>query len=943
MTSVKRIAPACTIFMLALLSAVVLQAQTPVFVELNSPAPTAVARYEAAKAGKPFDQELHRASIRVSQDNLLAELAAAGANFTVSSTSVVTAAGNVTVPSRYSELINAIRLLVTPEHVAKIRANPKVRHITLDEPRKLVLNNSAGYVRANGADSARSRGFRGSGQVNADGSATGQVIAVLDTGIDHTHPMFDSRFDDSQSHLRTGDLRPVRLQGSPYVAGVNHPKVAYRFLFSTAPAEGDDTGHGTSVASVAAGLKVQADSTLNNGEVLEGIAPGAVLLDYKVCPSLACTNEQVLLALEDAARDRDMNGFPKPRATVVNMSFGDTAGDPNSADAVAAGNLQFLGVFPEASAGNGCDLVEDLVFGVCLTENIVGSPAAGRLVVATAATTDPGVAPNSVDVLGADGSTLNKFLAAFATESNATTPISSPITEHYVFAGFADTAADVPDEVNGRICLTERGGTVGLFGVKANNCHAKGAIAMVVFNNVPGPIGNVLAPSAIPVFTISQEDGQSLLGFGFSGEVSNLPIRINPADAALFRPETAGFSSRGPNNDFLVVKPDLTAPGVSILMAASKIGALGDPRGFTSADGTSFSGPHIAGAAALVRDTQGGRQSFSPSLVRAILMNSTTHLRESSGASIADGDDRNFIHATGAGLAEMVRAVDLKAIMGTNELNGPGGADDPSDPNFLPSYSFGEQRLIGTGLLASDLRQQRTITATLADIGGAGGSYTLRIVDGGALRGTVTRSLNEPGFNLSLSQTSVSIPAGGKATYRVNVSVDGTANGLKIAGFDQIGLEATEFLWWVIAEPAGGGVPVRMPFFFRAARGVAGGGAVGSSIGKGWIQNGDSKGHFSFAADEASGGKLNYEDRKAGIRLKGSVSSMTVSGFAASFGGACTLSGGSNCEYKVDVQDNADPGKGADRFAIKVTTANGGLIHQAEGLLGAGNIDVRKP
>jgi hypothetical protein len=70
---------------------------------------------------------------------------------------------------------------------------------------------------------------------------------------------------------------------------------------------------------------------------------------------------------------------------------------------------------------------------------------------------------------------------------------------------------------------------------------------------------------------------------------------------------------------------------------------------------------------------------------------------------------------------------------------------------------------------------------------------------------------------------------------------------------------------------------------------------------------------------------------------------MTVSGFAASFSGACTLSNGDNCEYTVDVQDNADPGKGADRFAIKVTTANGGVSHQAEGLLGAGNIDVSKP
>ncbi|MGH9787362.1 MAG: S8 family serine peptidase, partial [Candidatus Acidiferrales bacterium] len=333
-----------------LLPAATLEAQTPVFVELKSPAPTVVARYEAQQAGQPFDAELHRASIRLAQDNFLNELTAAGVIYQLTNTTALVAGVEVNVADRYTELINAVRLSVTGEDVRRVRDNPNVAHITVDEPLRLTLDHSAPYIRANGPDSARSRGVRGAGQVGCDGSSTGQVVAVLDTGIDHTNPMFDSRFTDAQFEQRSGDLRPVRLQGTPFLCDpltgepLNHPKVAYRFLFQQMPVLGDDTGHGTNTSSAAAGLRARADSTLNQGEIVEGVAPGAVLMDYKVCPSLACVGQQIQMSLQDAAMERDLAGFPKPRATVVNMSFGDddpdpnVGGNPNSANAVAAGN-----------------------------------------------------------------------------------------------------------------------------------------------------------------------------------------------------------------------------------------------------------------------------------------------------------------------------------------------------------------------------------------------------------------------------------------------------------------------------------------------------------------------------------------------------------------------------------------------------------------------------
>jgi hypothetical protein len=810
-----------------------------VFVELAQPEPVVVARWHAGRQGEPFDAAAHRSAIRSAQDAFLQQLGAAGINATLTESGLLTGTQTLVLEDRYSELINAVRLVVAGDDVIRIRRMPEVRHVSLDTPRYVKLNNSTAYIRANGPNGVRSAGYRGTGAPNPDGSASGQVIAYLDTGIDHTHPMFDTTKNDDEFEDRLGDTRLPRVGGAPYVHGENHPKVVYRAEFHAQPVIGDDNGHGTFGSSAAAGLMVRATT----GEILEGVAPGALLMDYKVCPSLVCDGNLILQSLEDSVREVDSMGNPKPVATVVNMSLGSCDGDPYSADAVAAGNLQYAGVVPLAAAGN-LDADRELL---CddHDENTLDSPGAGRLVLAIGASLDPGSASTGVEVLQAnqelhdsivpilDASAFpvqpgeSKMAGVQAPESR---PLTAPLAQHYVDVGLGDTPDDVPAEVAGRICLAERGGDVdvegqggtGFFANKALQCSGRGGVALVVFNNVSGPIGSVLAPSQIPVVTISREDGLHLrdgLGFesGGFGALSNYPIRLNPNDISAFSPDTAGFSCKGPNNDFLVVKPDFIAPGEAILMAGAL--ASGEPTRYGSASGTSFSTPHAAGTAALVRDPDFGRTDFTPGMVRAALMNSATNHRLGDGVTPIPEDHRLFLHETGAGLVEMVRATSVGTLMGTNELNGTGGPDDVTDPNFLPSYSFGELGLAGTGLAASEPAQQRRITVTMVDVGGGGGTFSLGIVDAGALRGDITRPVGTPGFSVALGTASVTVPAAGTATFDVSIAVDGTASGLQIAGADDDGLEGTDIAWLVTAS--GPSEDLRMPFFFRAARGAA--------------------------------------------------------------------------------------------------------------------------
>ncbi len=855
-----------------------------IVVELDGLPPVVVAAHRAQLEGAVFDAAAHERAVTDLQDAFFAELGVRGIDAKVTATPMFLAGVRTSKPNRFSHLINAVGLDVPAAAVAVIRKMPGVKHVTLDAPVRLHLDHSVRYVRANDGPGNKTIFTQGGGPLSRfDG--TGQVIAILDTGIEHTHPAFDTRFDDSQFTQRTGDVRPVRQAGQSYAEGVNHPKVVY-FLPLTATTNEDDVGHGTHGASDSAGLKVMGPGLdripgTADDQIIEGVAPGALLMNYKVCETLfTCVGTvNIVTALEDAVSPTDPAGNPKPIATVINMSFGGSSGDPNDSDAVAASNAALAGAVAVASAGNSGP-----------NENTLGSPAAGRGVIAVAATNDPGATTDEVDVLVDEPLRYTALGVSTGAQNDTGRPVASqdryivanlmggapdvtfPLGQHYVYAGFADTPDQVPAAVQGRIALVSRGSTVdagasgtGLFANKANEAAAKGAVAVLIFNNVDGELeAATTQASAIPVFGLSRANGEYLrdaLGFQ-SGTfdkntpatwsvISNLPVRINPPSPASFAAATTGFSSRGPVDTFQYLKPDVTAPGLNVYSATIAAGGastgggtMSDPSRFISVSGTSFSGPHVTGSAALVRQAllslkgqspinpidlrsgagasaQQAQNSVVPqSLVRAALTNTATNLRGADNVTpVSDTDPRTFIHEIGSGLVHNVRASDARAALGTNDTNGSGGPDDARDANFLPTHSFGQRVVINTGVPA----QINSVTVTLQNFSGASaaGTWTLSLVDGGALRGTVTRPIvGTTGFSVTLSAPSVSLGAvsGSQATFDVTTTVDGrpTPTGLAPAGVDPNGDQATEFLWWVVATKSGGET-LRMPFYYRAS------------------------------------------------------------------------------------------------------------------------------
>lgn len=774
---------------------------------LTTPAPAAsvivqldeasAARYVAMEraAGRNVSDDAlqaYRDDLAADQDAFLAELDSRGIGYTPGSAPVPDYDGNLSsVELRYTLVMNAVALEVPDAAVAAIAAMDGVKKVYPNIEFELHLDRSVDYIRAPEVYGAVAE-LTASDDLREGFEGQGMIVSVIDTGIEWSHEMFGA------------DATPPRLGLQPPLAAAdNNEKVIYYLpLHENAI---DDFGHGTHASADAAGYRGFAPGAdgvplTGDDQPIHGVAPQARLMGYKVCSGagsaagvFGCLTTSIILAIEDSVSPRTLNSFPKPVAHVINLSLGGSGG-PDDATAVAADNAALLGTIVVASAGNDGP-----------GEATVGSPAAGRHVIAVGANNDPGVFPNSITV--PEKPEIGEITASKADDSNLGNDVAAPIVSSYVFAGLADTPDQVPSSVLGNICLVQRGSTVtvadqgsGLFVNKALNCEAKGAIGTVIFNNEPGEIGPILVASSQPVYTIAGRDGETLLDLGFDvAGVSNFEISLNPKNPDLFEATMAGFSSRGPVAGFGQVKPDITAPGVSIMAATSPVGvpvlAMQSETRYTSASGTSFSGPHVAGLAALIKQAH---LDWTPDRVRTAMINTATNLRDPNGTPKADGATADPVLAQGGGLVDVAEAVNARALMGVI-------GDGVDAPGILGSHSFGTVPVVNSRVFHTE-----SVEATILDTSGDGGTYDLRIAN--------NRDLEQEGIDVDLSATNVA--AGG--SFTVSAGVDGDViRSDRVSSVSSEGGTVTfstrplQLQFYVVAERADGGETLRMPIYLK--------------------------------------------------------------------------------------------------------------------------------
>ncbi|PKA52300.1 Subtilisin-like protease [Apostasia shenzhenica] len=455
----------------------------------------------------------------------------------------------------------------------------------------------------------------------------GIIIGIVDTGIKPTHPSFR---DDGV------DPPPVgRWKGS---CNFTDPTLCNNKLIGAKGFNGqqrnpplfDTKGHGTEVASIAAGNFVDGAEVLGNAMGrAAGIAPLAHLAVYKVCFE-GCRSSDILAGINEAIRDG---------VDVLSISLGRSAVPFNEDE-------QSIGAF---SAVNGAGKI----FVSCSAGN--RGPSAST------------VGNDAPWIMTVGAGSIDRTLEAtvklgdgreFHGES-AYQPQN--VEAALVYPGDQNAAGRYCDSdfiprgvVQKKIVMCFTGGGKTSDVQKGKIIKSNGGAGLIVMNDVMKGSTIYARLHFLPASSLNFTDSNKIIDYYKANpdHTAKIEFKGTLIPGNFPAPAVPDFSSRGPSKQRVnggILKPDIIGPGHNILSAAiSRQGpeVPGSSGNFTLASGTSFAAPHIAGLAALLKAIH---PEWSPEAIKSAIM-TTASTEDNAGSEIVDQTSkRASLFAIGGG------------------------------------------------------------------------------------------------------------------------------------------------------------------------------------------------------------------------------------------------------------------------------------------------------
>ncbi len=554
----------------------------------------------------------------------------------------------------------------------------------------------------------------------------GQVIAIVDTGVDYLHP-----------DLGGGIGRGLKVIGGYDFGDMDSDPM-------------DIQGHGTHVAGIAAAKPATATG-------VSGVAPEAKIVAYKIVRGGEGTSAPGAI---EASFEHMVNfvGPAGERVTAANLSFGFAGGffGQRLAHEIAMDNAVRAGIFVAGSAGNNAHSTTQGTFTSPSGRTtvyppdigIVGSPNTAGLVTMVAASNNTHQDIRDTFNVVEPGTTTSLRRGTYMLGAESRNPVPffnmAPL-EYVAIPSFGNIPANYAGlEVRGRIAVVSRGGLAGedaTFVNKIRQAQTAGAAMIIVHNDAArgeallsmATAADLIIPRAFTGFShglwLRDNPGKRII---FDGDVS-LAITIPLLDPD----RIATFSSWGLTPE-MGPKPEITAPGATILNTIR-----GGGYGWFS--GTSMSAPYIAGVGALVRQH---RPTFTPAMIKTALVNTAVVLPHA-GTTVPASP-----RLQGGGRVDIPRALATPALM-----SGVGGETfislGDTDERTSMSFSLRVRNLGATVLTYTPSTVVRRTLATRVPTTYAG----------------ITASFTQAGAVI----TSLTIPAGAEATFEVTLAIGAIA------------------------------------------------------------------------------------------------------------------------------------------------------------------------